>query len=59
MVCPLISYQKEYCYEIQCIGEECMLSSPTGCLIADALQTYIKTNEMIKTYNPADDNMWI
>ena len=56
MVCPLISYQKEY-YEIQCMGEKCMLSSPTGCLIADALQTYIKTNDMMKIYNPTNDDM--
>lgn len=40
--CPLISYGKDYCYEVQCMGENCMLWSETQntCLVRLALLKY-------------------
>lgn len=40
--CPLISYQKQYSHEVECMGENCMLWSfnKDGCLIRLALLKY-------------------
>ena len=40
--CPLISYQKQYAHEVECMGENCMLWSlnKDNCLIRLALLKY-------------------
>ena len=40
--CPLISYGKQYCAEVECMGEDCMLWSLNrdACLIRLALLKY-------------------
>ena len=40
--CPLISYQKQYCGEVECMGEDCMLwnLNRDACLIRLALLKY-------------------
>lgn len=40
--CPLISYGKQYCAEVECMGENCMLWSLNrdACLIRLALLKY-------------------
>lgn len=40
--CPLISFHKQYCGEVECMGEDCMLWSLNrdGCLIRLALLKY-------------------
>lgn len=40
--CPLISYQKQYCGEVDCMSEDCMLWSlnKDSCLIRLALLKY-------------------
>lgn len=40
--CPLISYGKQYCAEVECMGEDCMLWSfnRDSCLIRLALLKY-------------------
>ena len=40
--CPLISYGKEYCTEVDCMGKYCMLWNPNKdtCLIRLALLKY-------------------
>lgn len=48
--CPLISFQKQYCGEVQCMGKDCALWSlnKDTCLIRLALLKYtadVLTNE--------------
>ena len=40
--CPLISYQKQYCCEVECMGEDCVLwnFNRDACLIRLALLKY-------------------
>lgn len=40
--CPLISYQKQHCGEVECMGEDCMLwnLNRDACLIRLALLKY-------------------
>ena len=40
--CPLISYQKQYCGEVECMGKNCMLwnQDKGSCLIRLALLKY-------------------
>lgn len=40
--CPLISYGKQYCFEAECAGEDCMLwdLSKNDCLVRLALLKY-------------------
>ena len=40
--CPLISYQKQYCGEVECMGEDCMLwnFNRDSCLIRLAFLKY-------------------
>lgn len=40
--CPLLSFQKQYCSEVTCMGEDCMLWSLNrdSCLIRLALLKY-------------------
>lgn len=42
-VCPLMSYAKQYAYEIECLGENCALAADKGgkCLVKQALQCYV------------------
>lgn len=42
--CPLISYGKQYCAEVDCMGEDCALWShgKDGCLVRIALLKYTK-----------------
>ena len=42
--CPLISFGKQYCAEVDCMGEDCALWSygKDGCLIRIALLKYTK-----------------
>lgn len=37
--CPLISFQKQYCPEVKCMGEDCVLWNH-GCLMRIALIKY-------------------
>ncbi len=40
--CPLISFGKQYCTEVPCMGEECAFADKDGdCLIAQALAGYV------------------
>ena len=40
--CPLISFGKQYCTEVQCMGEGCAFADSDGdCLIAQALAGYV------------------
>ena len=40
--CPLISFGKQYCTEVQCMGEGCAFADADGdCLIAQALAGYV------------------
>ena len=40
--CPLISFGKQYCTEVQCMGEGCAFADEDGdCLIAQALAGYV------------------
>ena len=40
--CPLISFGKQYCTEVTCMGEECAFADKDGdCLIAQALAGYV------------------
>ena len=42
--CPLISFGKQYCAEVDCMGEDCALWSygKDGCLLRIALLKYTK-----------------
>ena len=42
--CPLISFGKQYCAEVDCMGEDCVLWSygKDGCLMRIALLKYTK-----------------
>ena len=42
--CPLISFGKQYCAEVDCMGEDCALWShgKDGCLVRIALLKYTK-----------------
>lgn len=48
--CPLASYGKQYCFEAECMGEDCMLWSRNEdtCLIRLALLKYTTDNVKIK-----------
>lgn len=40
--CPLISFGKQYCTEVSCMGEDCAFADTDGdCLIAQALAGYV------------------
>jgi hypothetical protein len=40
--CPLMSYAKQYSYQVPCMKEQCGFSDEAGnCLIQQALQCYI------------------
>ena len=41
--CPLISFHKQYCSEVHCMGEDCMWwsSNEDTCLIRSALLKYV------------------
>ena len=53
--CPLMSYQKQYVSEAECLGEECALAADSNgeCLIKQALQNYVneRTPRIIKDIN--------
>ena len=53
--CPLMSYQKQYISEAQCLGENCAMAADGNgeCLIKQALQIYVneRTPIMIKDIN--------
>ena len=40
--CPLISFGKQYCTEVECMGEGCAFADADGdCLIAQSLAAYV------------------
>ena len=40
--CPLISFGKQYCTEVQCMGEGCAFADSDGdCLVAQALASFV------------------
>jgi hypothetical protein len=42
--CPLISFGKQYCTEVSCMGEECAFADKDGdCLVGQALAAYVAT----------------
>lgn len=53
--CPLMSYQKQYVSEAECLGEECALAADGNgeCLIKQALQIFVDKNKpkIIRDYN--------
>lgn len=53
--CPLMSYQKQYVSEAECLGEECALAADGNgeCLIKQALQIFVDRNKpkIIRDYN--------
>lgn len=53
--CPLMSYQKQYMSEAQCLGENCAMAADGNgeCLIKQALQIYVneRTSRIIKDIN--------
>ena len=55
--CPLISFQKQYCTEVTCMGEDCALWSygKDGCLIRIALLKYTKDMASDKEVSHEDE----
>lgn len=53
--CPLMSYQKQYVSEAECLGENCALAADGNgeCLIKQALQIFVDRNKpkIIRDYN--------
>lgn len=53
--CPLMSYQKQYVSEAECLGEGCALAADGNgeCLIKQALQIFVDKNKskIIKDFN--------
>ncbi len=53
--CPLMSYQKQYVSEAECLGESCALAADGNgeCLIKQALQIFVDKNKpkIIRDYN--------
>lgn len=45
--CPLMSYQKQYISEAECLGETCALAADKNgeCLIKQALQIYVNERQ--------------
>lgn len=57
MICPLMSYQKQYTNEIRCAGAKCAFSDDAGtCLIKQALQCYVEEKRTVAMNN--DDEPW-
>lgn len=55
--CPLISFQKQYCPEMNCMGEDCALWShgKDRCLIRVALLKYTKDMASSKEVSREDE----
>ena len=55
--CPLISFGKQYSYEVNCMGEDCALWSygKDGCLMRIALLKYTKDMTSSKEVSREDE----
>ena len=55
--CPLISFGKQYCAEVDCMGEDCALWSygKDGCLLRIALLKYTKDMASSKEVSREDE----
>ena len=55
--CPLLSFQKQYCSEVTCMGEDCALWShgKDGCLMRIALLKYTKDMASSKEVSREDE----
>ena len=55
--CPLISFHRQYCSEVTCMGEDCQLWSQgkDGCLMRIALLKYTKDMASSKEVSREDE----
>ena len=58
--CPLISHRKEYSYEKECMGNNCVFADAAGeCLIKQALQCYVSKERTAAAERESADQCWL
>lgn len=59
--CPLISHQKEYTYEKECMGKDCAFAADAAgnCLIKQALQCYVSKERTAAAEQESAEQYWL